>query len=680
MMFDKSAYRSGYRAAYPRRRSSLFASFLTLALVGALTAPAPASGEASTPAPFETLDVGEPTELYAALFQYRNQYVTIGVPQMWEYSAEAYGADDRSDPFVRDDYHVLNRESNQFHRIDTANGFLGFIPKDRMHIDGYPMEQLNLYRSGHLDIMIGEKPGDFATLTEAAKNQAVAEVSLMCNGSWLQTHWEKWILFVRTWGLEDISEADKTDWCAAASGYTPYPSALGKQAEVGFVFKEDVPGLGLIPLYWHLRTHSIYVNEKGHGGQYPAFDIRIGRQGDFPTEDGITVRDGEWYITTQANPSADEAHLVGYVFPAVPGFVESPTLVDTTGLVQSPVPASTVHSTGYDNYTSLTQNLPFSVQYEQATTLSVSESRSQSTLRGVEFGVKVGVEAGVDIKGFSAKVSTEFSASTSQEKSFTLGSTNESVELSSTVTSYTVPLAVAPYTNVVLEAAIYNDIVGSQTYSGLVAPYWRHADDDRVWDRTARPDINPGSLDDLSQEELRELLADTDIVPTAIEFDISASRSSRLTATARETLLAAPPGLLLIRDATTVDEIRSASDYSAADADTLRLYRAFLNREPDCGGSVYWIGLTQRGFNPDDLAWSFGASAEFKARYGDLSNKEFLELIYRNMLGRDPEPGGFNYWLGLMERDTKPLHQHEIVRWVVANPEFIGHYPYAPMG
>ena len=43
------------------------------------------------------------------------------------------------------------------------------------------------------------------------------------------------------------------------------------------------------------------------------------------------------------------------------------------------------------------------------------------------------------------------------------------------------------------------------------------------------------------------------------------------------------------------------------------------------------------------------------------------------MLGREPDQEGFNCWL---DQITKGLTQHGVVRWVVANDEFIGRYPY----
>lgn len=131
----------------------------------------------------------------------------------------------------------------------------------------------------------------------------------------------------------------------------------------------------------------------------------------------------------------------------------------------------------------------------------------------------------------------------------------------------------------------------------------------------------------------------------------------------------------IVATATSIAGILAATDYQASDADTLRLYRAFLNREPDVGGARYWIETSRSGANPDDLAWGFAQSTEFKTANGELTNSEFLTVMYANMLGRTPDAGGFNYWLGLMNGG---LSQSGVVRWIVANEEFINRYPYAP--
>lgn len=127
-----------------------------------------------------------------------------------------------------------------------------------------------------------------------------------------------------------------------------------------------------------------------------------------------------------------------------------------------------------------------------------------------------------------------------------------------------------------------------------------------------------------------------------------------------------------------MDELLHSPEYRAWHADALRLYQAFFDREPDLDGAVYWIDKYEDGSTLDDLAWAFSQSIEFTTRYGaSLTNSEFLTIVYSNVLGRSPDQDGFDYWLGQMNGG---LTQPGVVRWVVANEEFITNYPFTGTG
>ena len=125
----------------------------------------------------------------------------------------------------------------------------------------------------------------------------------------------------------------------------------------------------------------------------------------------------------------------------------------------------------------------------------------------------------------------------------------------------------------------------------------------------------------------------------------------------------------------TITDLLDAAEYGSGHADVLRLYRAFLNREPDIGGSLYWIEQFESGASLDALAYGFAQSDEFTNAYGStLSDREFLAIVYGNILGRTPDQEGIDYWAGEM---ADGLGQHAVVRWIVANDEFIARHPYS---
>lgn len=131
-------------------------------------------------------------------------------------------------------------------------------------------------------------------------------------------------------------------------------------------------------------------------------------------------------------------------------------------------------------------------------------------------------------------------------------------------------------------------------------------------------------------------------------------------------------------ESTTVDELRRSPFYRPDHADVLRLYRAFFDREPDIEGAYYWLSQHEYGVATlEDMAWGFGNSEEFERRYGGaVGDRQFLEIVYGNVLGRAPDAPGMAYWLKEM---SEGLGQHGVVRWVAANEEFILRHPYTDL-
>ena len=80
-----------------------------------------------------------------------------------------------------------------------------------------------------------------------------------------------------------------------------------------------------------------------------------------------------------------------------------------------------------------------------------------------------------------------------------------------------------------------------------------------------------------------------------------------------------------------------------------RLYKAVFHRPPEPSGWNYWKGVyeTQSLF---EIAGYFVQATEFTNLYGSATNAEFVDLIYRNVMGRESEPSGYDYWLGVLNR------------------------------
>ncbi|HEY8360600.1 MAG TPA: DUF4214 domain-containing protein [Ramlibacter sp.] len=103
-----------------------------------------------------------------------------------------------------------------------------------------------------------------------------------------------------------------------------------------------------------------------------------------------------------------------------------------------------------------------------------------------------------------------------------------------------------------------------------------------------------------------------------------------------------------------------AFDFNGSAGQAYRLYQAAFDRTPDIAGLGYWIKQLDAG--KGDLTWAahqFQHSQEFQHTYGspaDVSDAQFLALLYNNVLDREPDAAGYSYWSGRLDhglgRDT----------------------------
>ena len=85
------------------------------------------------------------------------------------------------------------------------------------------------------------------------------------------------------------------------------------------------------------------------------------------------------------------------------------------------------------------------------------------------------------------------------------------------------------------------------------------------------------------------------------------------------------------------------------------LYRAGLGRDLDVEGLDYWLKAIGSEEDMDLMALSLINSAEFIARFGapeSMAASEFVEVLYQNVLGREGEEEGVEWWAGSIENGT----------------------------
>ena len=105
-----------------------------------------------------------------------------------------------------------------------------------------------------------------------------------------------------------------------------------------------------------------------------------------------------------------------------------------------------------------------------------------------------------------------------------------------------------------------------------------------------------------------------------------------------------------------------AEEAAQTDGPAIRLYTAYFGsktngfeaRDPDYGGTAFWSNRLRSGGTLLGISEFFLDSDEFEKRLGgkydtygtedSVDAAEFVALIYRNVLGRNPDGSGFSFW------------------------------------
>ncbi|OYX56336.1 MAG: hypothetical protein B7Y86_10350 [Brevundimonas subvibrioides] len=83
-----------------------------------------------------------------------------------------------------------------------------------------------------------------------------------------------------------------------------------------------------------------------------------------------------------------------------------------------------------------------------------------------------------------------------------------------------------------------------------------------------------------------------------------------------------------------------------------RLYDATFDRLPDPNGLAAWTANLSGGMSLLTIATAFAGSAEFQARYGTVTNEQFVRQMYQFCLNREPDAGGLAGWTNALNNGT----------------------------
>ncbi len=98
-----------------------------------------------------------------------------------------------------------------------------------------------------------------------------------------------------------------------------------------------------------------------------------------------------------------------------------------------------------------------------------------------------------------------------------------------------------------------------------------------------------------------------------------------------------------------------------------RMYQQCLSRDPDQSGLDGWVGQLRGGYmNGADIAEQFVFSNEMLEK--NLSNEEFVNILYRAMMGREADAAGRTGWVN--ELNNGYLTRSEVTKCFVESTEF----------
>ncbi|HEU4852762.1 MAG TPA: FG-GAP-like repeat-containing protein [Telluria sp.] len=103
-------------------------------------------------------------------------------------------------------------------------------------------------------------------------------------------------------------------------------------------------------------------------------------------------------------------------------------------------------------------------------------------------------------------------------------------------------------------------------------------------------------------------------------------------------------------------DLAVAFDTDGVAGQAYRVYQAAFARTPDAAGLGYWIAMMDQGVSLAAVAGGFAASNEFVTAYGaNPTNRAIVEKFYQNVLHRDGEKAGIDWWTSLLDNHSITL-------------------------
>lgn len=101
----------------------------------------------------------------------------------------------------------------------------------------------------------------------------------------------------------------------------------------------------------------------------------------------------------------------------------------------------------------------------------------------------------------------------------------------------------------------------------------------------------------------------------------------------------------------------------------VRLYCGLFDRQPTASELEYWVGRYWNGLPLVTIAEAFTHAGEFIDRYGVVSDAGLASVLYRDVLGREPAPGGIATAVDKLENGE--MHRGQLIVQFTESAEYV---------
>ncbi|MEZ5227570.1 MAG: DUF4214 domain-containing protein [Acidimicrobiales bacterium] len=116
-----------------------------------------------------------------------------------------------------------------------------------------------------------------------------------------------------------------------------------------------------------------------------------------------------------------------------------------------------------------------------------------------------------------------------------------------------------------------------------------------------------------------------------------------------------------VSPAALVEFLLTSPEFEQNTAPIVRLYHSILDRTPDIDGLRFWVSRTASGIPLADTAEAMLDSAEFEALANAATTDEVVTVVYGRSLGRTPDAAGLAYWRGEIDAGRLTLGEFIVV-------------------